>query len=450
MTPLLDALRARAARDNLRLHMPGHAGHAVIDGWEAVYALDLTELSDTGNLYADQSDGPIRAAERLYAECYHAGDCLFLTGGATQGILAMLSAFAAPGDTVVLDRNCHISVHNALALLDLRPVWIQALLIEPFHVTAGLTADALADALAAHPDAACVLITSPTYYGVLSDLQALAAASATRGVPLLVDAAHGAHLPFLPGHASPVAQGAAAAVLSAHKTMPALGQSAFLLTGEDTSAPLLRRRAALYGSSSPSYPLMASLDAARAYMEAGGREALHKVARAAGAIRQLSPHFLRCTMYIVHRTLSVDPLRLCLFTGSGHSVAARLEKDCGIICEMADRHNVIFLLSALHTENDLARLEAALSDVIRGIPAPCGVTLSAPPSLPRQQLTPRQALFGRQTALPWREALGRIAAEPIGPYPPGVPLAARGEVMDESVMSALERAGFEGEVWVNA
>ena len=480
MTPLYDALVARAARNTLRCHMPGHAGHAVIPEWDAICALDFTELPGAGNLYADGDDGPIRAAERLYAQVYGAEACLFLTGGATQGLLAMLSAFARPGDTVILDRNSHISVHNALALMDLRPVWVQSSRIEPFGVTAGLPAGALAYALAAHPDAVCVLVTSPTYYGVLSDLPALAAVCAAHPVPLLVDAAHGAHLPFLDGFSSPVAQGASAAVLSAHKTLPALGQSAFLLTGRGVSSPLLRGRAALFGSSSPSYVLMASLDVARAYMEGEGREALQKVARAAEEIRQSSPLFLGyngndestngapgllrptdgtsrtpsptrqlLTLNSQLSTLEVDPLRLCLYTGDGHAAAQRLERADNIVCEMSDPRNVVLILSVMHAEDDLMRLKTALESVLP--PPPHHYQPQIPNSqlsALSSQLSPKQALFAPRVSLPWREALGRVAAEPVGPYPPGAPAVARGEEIDADIMAELERAGFEGNIWV--
>ncbi|MCL2747561.1 MAG: DegT/DnrJ/EryC1/StrS family aminotransferase [Oscillospiraceae bacterium] len=458
MTPLLDALRARAARSAARFHMPGHAGRAAIAGWEGPFAIDFTELRDTGNLYTCQDKDPIREAGRLYAERLGAEGCLFLTGGATQGNLAMLSAVAAPGDTVVLDRNCHFSVHNALALIDLRPVWVQAPLIEPFSVTAGLPPDALASALDANPGAACALVTSPTYYGVMSDWEALASVCHARGVPLLADAAHGAHLPFLPGFVSPVAQGAAAAVLSAHKTLPALGQTALLINGKGIPEDKLRHRAALFGSSSPSYVLMASLDAARDYMENGGSDAMMRVSLRAQGIRQSAPGFLgfappatgHAQPLPVNQPLrvNVDPLRLCLYTGQGKATADRLEGLDGIVCEMSDPRNAVFLLSAMTTQDELLQLEMSLKRELSRLPDPPPPGARPPAPLPETRCTPRQALFSGQVQRPWRDCLGRVAAEPVSLYPPGAPLVARGEVIDEQIMEALAQANYQDAIWI--
>ena len=454
-TPLLDALRQRDARDSARFHTPGHAGRAVIEGWEKLCALDFTELSDTGNLYTDRADGPIRAAERLFAKAYSAEDCLFLTGGATQGILSLLSAFAKPGDTVALDRNCHYSVHNALALLDLHPVWVQAPLLEPFHITTDLPPVAMDSALTAHPEAVCALITSPTYYGVLSDLSGLSRVCRAHGVPLLVDAAHGAHLPFLDGFDAPISSGVAAAVLSAHKTLPALGQAAFLLTGDSCSVALLRHRAALFGSSSPSYLLMASMDAARAYMETEGQASLRETSDFANKIRQSTQNYLGYLPRPLHSSFltppssfTIDPLRLCLYVGNGFAVAARLEREFGVVCEMADARNVVFLLSALTTRDECDRLEAALRKILVDLPAALSPTTSPPVALPVMCGKPRQALFDRRDTRLWSDCLGLIAAEPVNLYPPGAPLVARGERIGEEELSILAEADFEGTIQV--
>jgi arginine/lysine/ornithine decarboxylase len=427
--------------------MPGHKGYAVGPGWEDAAALDFTELPaagglpGTGNLYGDEAgEGPIRAAEELYAKAYGAEDCLFLTGGATQGILALLAYVTDNGrgmGTVVADRGCHFSVHNALGLLDLSPVWVQAPVAEPFGVSGAMPVHTLEAALSAHPEAACAVVTSPTYYGVLSDIPALAAVCRGRGVPLLVDAAHGAHLPFLEGFSAPVAQGAAAAVLSAHKTLPALGQSAFLLTGAGIDADLLRRRAALFGSSSPSYLLMASLDLARAHMVGVGREQLQTVARWADRLRRNSPFFLRPDGY----DMAIDPLRLCLYTGQGREDAARLARDWGVVCEMADDRNAVFLLSGLNGPADLARLETAVTALTAGRAAPPPLSLTPPSPLPEAVCTPRRALFAPHVRLPIGDCAGRVAGEPVGLYPPGVPLAARGEVIGPQAAAALAGAG---------
>ncbi|MDR0670961.1 MAG: DegT/DnrJ/EryC1/StrS family aminotransferase [Oscillospiraceae bacterium] len=437
MTPLYDALAARAARDQARFHMPGHKGYPIGALWGEITAVDFTELSDTGDLYRG-NDGPIRAAERLYAEAYGAGDCLFLTGGSTQGVLAMLAAFARPGDTVLVDRNAHASVHHALALLDLHPVWLFSQIIEPFGVSGGLPARTLEMALVAHPEAVCALVTTPTYHGVQSDLVALSATARRHGVPLLADAAHGAHLPYVDGQAGPTAQGAAAACLSAHKTLPALGQAAFLLTADPRDTGRLRDGARLFGTASPSYVLMASLDLARDYMARQGRAQLAEVVQWADRWRdQPGGPFL---------TGAVDPARLCLFTGRGAGDAAWLEQACGVVCEMADARNVVFLLSALDSARDLDRLSAALHTLWRDRPPPAVAPTLRPPDWPPPfaALSPRQAFFARHVICPLAASVGRPAARAIAPYPPGVPLVAPGELIDKNHTELLYQMGYDG------
>ena len=181
--PLYQALCSLSEAGHLRMHMPGHKGKG--GGiFKEVAAIDYTEIGPTGNLYT--GEGPIAAAEALAAEAFGAEHAYFLTGGSTQGIMAGLSLCAAPGSTVLLDRNTHRAFFHAAGLLDLTP-----------HYLYTLTPEAMEARLSACPEIAAVCITSPTYYGVVADIAALAAVCRAHGVPLLVDEAHGAHFPFV-------------------------------------------------------------------------------------------------------------------------------------------------------------------------------------------------------------------------------------------------------------
>jgi arginine/lysine/ornithine decarboxylase len=435
MTPLYDALVARALKGEARFHMPGHKGYPIGSLWGEITAIDLTELSDTGDLYRGDK-GPIREAERLYAQAYGAGDCLFLTGGATQGVMAMLAAYTQAGDTVLVDRNAHSSVHNALALLDLRPVWLFSPIVEPFGVSGGLPSHTLEMALVAHPEAVCALVTSPTYYGVLSDILALSAVLRKHGLPLLVDAAHGAHLSYIEGQISLMSQNPAAAVFSAHKMLPALGQSAFLLVNDGRDARRLRDCTQLFGTASPSYVLLASLDVARDFMEHSGRALLAEVVRWVDRLRdQPGGPFL---------TGSVDPARLCLYTGRGKADARWLEQTFGVVCEMADARNLVFLFSPLDGEEDLSRLSSALKALWQERPPASVVPALRPPTWPPPfaALTPRQAYFAKRVVCPLRHAVGRVSARSLSAYPPGVPLVAPGEVIDKNHLELLFQIGY--------
>lgn len=242
---------------------------------------------------------------------------------------------------------------------------------------------------------------------------------------LVVDGAHGAHLPFLGNdHLS----AADLVVTSAHKTLPALGQSALLLAGERFPHAELRRAATLYGSSSPSYPMMACLDLCRAWMEEEGAAAYRAAARQVAALRRDYPSV---------SGPALDPARLVLRAPDGFAAQAALE-GMGVWPEMADAGHVVFIPTCADTEEDFIRLRAALDAVAWGDGAP----LPPPPPPPEAVLTPRQALFSPRISLPLSAAEGRICAQQVAPYPPGVPIFAPGERICKKTIAYLKQIGY--------
>jgi arginine/lysine/ornithine decarboxylase len=385
-------LTAYIQKQTARFHMPGHKGR-LAPPFDGIAPFDLTELPGTGDLY-HETDGAIRRSERKTAALYNAADCFYLTGGATQGVFAMLSAAAKPGDTVYAARNCHRSVTHAMALLDLRPVWFTR---------------------PPPQDAALVVYTSPDYYGDIPPRPEV------QGV-VLCDAAHGAHLPFCtrnytpPGHLW---------VTSAHKTLGALGQAAMLLSDGTFDAGLLRGRTAVFGTASPSYLLLASLDAAA---RNGGGDWARVVDFSKPYIEE-----------------GADPAKITVHTQNGTGQAARIEREFGVVCEMADSHRIVFMLSPHNTEEDFSRLKQALSSL-------------APPcekGLPRRQedfpdavLTLREAFFAPREKVLLQDAEGRIAAEIIALSPPGIPLVNPGERIDKKTLEILSKVWYNDEITV--
>ncbi len=440
-TPLYDALAARAGRETARFHMPGHKGRAVTPALGELARLDFTELPDTGNLY-DGGD-VIEEAEKLWANAWGMPVCQFLTCGSTQGLHAALLLCARRGKKILVDRCCHRSVYNALGLFDLSPAYLLRAQDAPVAPTA------LEKALAAEGGVKTVCITSPTYYGVLSDVPALAEICHRRGVALVVDAAHGCHLPFLGKNPF---EGADLVVSSAHKTLPVYGQGALLFAGTETfSAADLRWAASVCGTSSPSYLVMASLDWARAWMEGPGREAYDKAAETCGRLRQAFGSLdagrwghrpLRGASGAPARE-SMDPTRLTLITnppGAGFAAQAELEA-LGVACEMADRDHVVFILTGADTPDDWARLEAALKQVGRFEPGGAQVAMDLPPA-PQVVLSPAQALVGQRRRQVLAESEGFVAAQQIAPYPPGVPVIAPGEAITKKGLAYLTKVGY--------
>ncbi|MCC8120705.1 MAG: aminotransferase class I/II-fold pyridoxal phosphate-dependent enzyme [Oscillospiraceae bacterium] len=404
--PLYRSLAEFADTGPLRLHMPGHKGKG-LPGWERLAQLDFTELPPTGNLY--QPGGAIGQAEAAWAAACGMAACQMLTCGSTQGLQAALTLACPVGSAILVDRVSHRSIFNAMALLDLHPVYFR-----------DKSCQGVERALNSHPEIKTICITSPNYYGQLFDIPAIARLCRQRQVCLVVDGAHGAHLPFL---GMEVFQGADLTVCSAHKTLPVLGQGALLFSGGRFDAQALRRAASLYGTSSPSYPILASMDLARAWMQSPqGRESYRRVCRRAEGLREEFPSL----------TGRIDPARLTLCVEDGLALERALQAQ-NIWPEMADWGHVVFILTAMDTAGELDRLEQALTEL-----APQkGAQEEIAPPLPEVVMYPRQALFAPRRSVPLAQSPGQIAAEHIGPYPPGVPVIAPGERIEKKHLAYL-------------
>ena len=431
-TPLVDALRAYAGREPVRFHMPGHKGKSLpLAELNAPAPLDVTELAGTGNLY--EPGEPFDSAQALWAERFGFERCQFLTGGSTQGVHTGLALCCKPGDKILLDRGSHRSAFHAMALLDLRPVWLERPWLAHENLTGPISPEAVEQALDRDPEIKTVCITSPTYAGVLSDVAAISRTAHAHGARLFVDGAHGAHLPFL--GLEPF-WGADAVVVSAHKTLPALGQTALLFTS-GFQPDRVRELASVFGTSSPSYPMLASLDAVRDWMEREGtREYGHAAARVAELREQfpsLCPGDPTCEV-----GFTLDPTRFVLKARDGYSLAQALE-DRGVIPEMADRAHVVFICTCQDSGSAFHRLEQALEELREQLgdcpPLP-------PPPLPEAVLTPRQALFAPRETVELEQSAGRIAAGQIAPYPPGVPVIAPGERIEKKHLAYLTEIGY--------
>lgn len=426
MTPLYDAIRAYAAQKPTRFHMPGHKGSFLpVPELQSIAPLDVTEVEPTGDLFSGGE--PFDTAQKLWAERFGMDNCLFLTGGSTLGLHAALALFCRPGDQVLIDRGCHRAVYNAMALLDLEPIYLP----RPWRAGEGIAGPIfptdVENLLDSHPNIKTICITSPTYSGVLSDVKELSHIIHARGGNLIVDGAHGAHLPFLGVDAF---SGCDALICSAHKTLPALGQSALLFTnGVDPRR--VRQMTSVFGSSSPSYPMMISLDCARDYLEGKGTEEYRRVVRRTAALRAAFPS-------LQEGELRLDPTRLTLTSPDGNALAQALEGE-NIWSEMADSGHVVLILTAQDSEDDLHRLEEALQRHRNLLGTP---PILPPPPMPKPVRFLREALFAPVERLPLENCLGRVAAGQLAPYPPGVPVVAPGEVIGEKELAYLREIGY--------
>ena len=438
-SPIADFLRAYAASDTARFHMPGHKGRGPL-GCEA---LDITEIQGADSLY--EAEGIIAQSEKNAAALFGTGRTLYSTEGSSQCIRAMLHLAlqnrpkgAAP--VILAARNVHKAFVYAAALLDFTPVWLwpesgDSLLQCP--VSAAQVAAAL-DAMAQPP--AAVYLTSPDYLGGMADIEAIAKVCHSHGTVLLVDNAHGAYLRFLRPSLHPMDQGADLCCDSAHKTLPVLTGGAYLHIGRNAPAAFAekaRQAMALFGSTSPSYLTLASLDLCNQSL-AGDYPA--RLAEMTLGLARLH----RCLAQRGWHVEETDPLRLTLAAPAGETgltLARRLRKSA-MECEYADEEHLVLMLTPENRSEELEKLEQALG--FASVPPKEHVFL--PQARGEQAMPLRQALFAPQETVAAEASLGRICGAPTVSCPPAVPIAVSGERIGPEALTLFTHYGVR---WVD-
>lgn len=444
MRPMHDMLRAASGRRSF--HMPGHKGRAPFDP-EDLYALDTTEIPLTDDFYC--AEGGIAQAQALYAQAAGAAESLFLHNGSTVGIHALVQLYAGEGDTVILPRNAHLSAANGCVLGGVKAAWIPITQRQDGYCYVA-EEDVLA-ALDAHPQAKALLLTRPDFYGGCLPLERIAAKAHAMGIRLVVDEAHGAHLPWSVQVPSAGAMGADAWVQSVHKTLPGFTGSAVLHLRSSGDTPRAMRILRREQTSSPSFLLMLSMDDARAYMEETGCDRLEAISAAADDLRNRLSGLGYADAHgaWADTGLTFDPSRLVIAAPQGGFTLAESLRQRGVDVEMADARRVVLILSPMDDPENVL----SLADVLADIP-PCKTRICPLPDmrgLPEKVLDLRPAVMAACETVPLAAAVGRIAAASVGLYPPGIPLVCPGERITSQVVELLaaagtqERFGLEGD-----
>ena len=394
------------------------------------------------------ADALRQEAERRAAQLWGADWCRFSVAGSTHGNQALALAVGSPGQEIIVTRSLHRSLLLGLVLAGLRPVWVRPEVEGATGLPGAVSVGTVRAALAGHPDACAVFLGDPSYVGTCGDLTGHAAAAHDAGVPLLVDAAWAAHLGFhpdLPPHA--LAAGADAMVTSAHKALPAYTQGALVLarTGRLDAARLDRAFEATH-TTSPAGAIMASIDAARALLARDGAELCGRLLRGVAAAKD---RLRRIPGLSVLDGPGVEPAKLVvLLAGTGANGHA-VERDliaAGMPVEMADRDTIVPVVTLGDAPGTVARFADTLAAVVerhRAAPRP-PVPAAAWTITPLQALPPRDAFFSRNETLAADAAVGRVSAELVAPYPPGIPVLAPGEVVTSGALDALRAALAEG------
>jgi len=440
----LDATSQADAGALLPMCVPGHKQRQDLVG--TVIAGDVPFYGGIDTI--KHADSLRVAAERRAAVLWGADWCRFSVAGSTHGNQALALAVGQPGREVIINRTLHRSLLLGLVLAGLRPVWVRPQIDAASGLPAGVPVGSVRAALAAHPDACGVFLGDPTYVGTISDLAGHAAVAHEAGVPLIVDAAWAAHLGFhpdLPPHA--IAAGADAMVTSAHKALPSYSQGALVLasTRRLDEAQLDRAFEATH-TTSPAGSIMASIDAARALLAADGESLCDRLIRAVAAARER----LRAVPGVeVLAGAGVEPTKLVVLLAGSGAHGNRVEADiiaAGMPVEMADRDTIVPIPAIADDEDQVAAFTEVLIAAIerhRGEPRRPAAASSWTVE-PEMALAPREAFFAPKETVPAATAIGRVSAELIAPYPPGVPVLAPGELITAAAVAALREVAADG------
>lgn len=460
-TPYFDVLQDYVTSGTIPFHTPGHKQgigmHKRLRDFvgDNVLAIDLTQVGNLDDLNAPQ--GPILEAHALAAQAWGADTTHFLVNGSTAGNQAMLMSALRPDQTVLLPRNSHKSAVSALIMSAARPVYMQPEVDQELHVDHCVTPETVTRTLDAHPEAKAVFITSPTYYGATAELAAIERVVHARDKLLLVDEAWGPHLHFhheLPPSATSI--GADITVNSTHKLLSALSQASMIHTrGKRVDLGRLRSTLRIFQSTSPNLVLLASLDVARMQMATEGEKLLTRtlaLAREArGRLNAISGVYCMGTDQIGRPGVAgYDETRIVITVKNlgytGYEAENILRNRYNVQVELADLFNVVALISIGSTQDHIDRLVSAVSELARedrpiDIYSPTGVldqrlkkkTYKMPP-IPELVVTPREAFLREHVEVPFKKSAGRVCAEVITPYPPGIPIVCPGErITDETI-----------------
>ncbi|MCT8136348.1 aminotransferase class I/II-fold pyridoxal phosphate-dependent enzyme [Anaerobacillus sp. CMMVII] len=456
--PLYEALWSFRNENPISLHVPGHKNGLVFPSqakelYQSILSIDVTELSGLDDLH--HASGVIKQAEDLTANLYGSKSCYFLVGGSTVGNIAMIMATCEAGDTVLVQRNSHKSVINGLRLAKVKPIFIEPDFDVDAQIATTMDDASVIEAINKYPEAKAIFMTRPNYYGYTKEIDRIVSIAHEHNMVVLVDEAHGAHF----GHPSSLFPKSAIhskadiVVQSAHKTLPAMTMCSFLhFNSQLVDENKLKYYLQLFQSSSPSYPLLASLDLARFYLANLSKvellltlEKINEFKKYLNQIPQLK--------VVENEHFHVDPLKVTVQSCcelNGFEVQKLLEEE-GIYTEMADLHNVLFVLP-LSIVTDLLSIGEKIANKLKGKSLEQKSVKVANESINKISslaLSYEQMENVEVEIIAIEDSKGKIISEEIIPYPPGVPLLVRGERIENNHIEqlfALRKSGayFQG------
>lgn len=455
--PVYEALRDFKAQRVVPFDVPGHKrgkGNPELTHFlgKACLEIDVNSMKPLDNLCHPVS--VISEAEELAAAAFGASAAFLMVGGTTSSVQSMILSALHPGDEIILPRNVHRSVINALVLCGATPIYINPQMNERLGISLGMRLSDVKEAMLSHPNAKAILVNNPTYYGICSDLKGIIDEAHKYGIKVLVDEAHGTHLYF--GENLPPAAmhlGADMAAVSMHKSGGSLTQSSILLAGPSVNADYVRQIINLTQTTSGSYLLLSSLDISRRNLALRGKETFQEVLEMAeyarDEINQIGDYYAYGSEIIdgdavvdFDRTkLSVNTLELGL---AGIEVYDILRDEYDIQTEFGDLGNFLAYVSIGDRLKDIERLVGALADIRRRYKRSASNMFKQEYINPEVAMTPQKAFYADKRSLALDDAIGEVCAEFVMSYPPGIPILAPGEVITQKIIDYIRYSKEKG------
>lgn len=455
--PVYEALERLRKQRIVPFDVPGHKrgrGNPELKELlgEKCVSLDVNSMKPLDNLCHPMS--VIKEAEELAAEAFGADHAFFMVGGTTSSVQSMVLTACRAGDKIILPRNVHKSVINALVLCGAIPVYVNPEVDEKLGISLGMELPELEKAIRENPDAVCVFVNNPTYYGICSDLKGIVNLAHEHRMLVLVDEAHGTHLYFGEGlPVSAMAAGADMASVSMHKSGGSLTQSSLLLVNKTVNWEYVSQIINLTQTTSASYLLLSSLDISRRNLALRGAEAFAKVKEMAEYAREeinaIGGYYAYGAEIVNGKSIyDFDVTKLSVYTRgiglAGIEVYDLLRDEYDIQIEFGDIANVLAYISIGDRIQDIERLVGALADIKRLYSKDPASLMASEYIAPKVLVSPQKAFYAEKKALPIRETGGRICSEFVMCYPPGIPILAPGELITDEIISYILYAKEKG------
>lgn len=430
------------------MHMPGHKRNSAFLGYHLPYRIDITEIDGFDNLH--NANGIIKNAMEKAKKLYESENSFLLVNGSTCGILAAIMCVTHYGDEIIIARNCHKSVYNGCALNGLTVHYIYPPVDRSTGVNGSITTESVLDALGKYPRAKAIVLTSPTYEGVNSDISSITKIAHSRNIPVIVDSAHGAHLRFC-GYCEkdPAQSGADIVIFSLHKTLPSLTQTALAnVNGTLVNPCEYQKQLAVFETSSPSYILMASIDQCFDILINGAKqlfksyeENLEDFSKKMRSLRNLTVLCYGNDSLKEHSFFSFDYGKIVISTGNtsitGVMLSQLLREKYKIELEMSYSYYALAMTSICDSKENFDRLAEALIEIDRNITKVTGgFEFPSVPVLINSGCT-YNSLLNKGELCQLKKAVGRVSLDYVFAYPPGIPLIVPGEIINKSFIDYI-------------